>query len=287
MSKNQEIDQASGGNDKTKSGHGKPEPESLQVYKPRRWLAIATTSSLALTGAGGFAWLYWTSLAFSDVIDGLKFLTEGSIALALLLVAIVQACVYWSQRGLMAAQWNTMERSLKRTDRMIDKMQEQLVVMQDSLTETRNIIDQNERSLVAYFGIKEMKMNPLGIDVKPEIEITYVNGGQTPAWHFNAWFIGLILDTRPESDNPWSVEEKVRDIRNTFIPAGKERTFTYSKTDFVITQERLERINDPGSHVRLYAFGTVYYTDISGPGKKFKFCGIYNPHTRKFGDFTV
>src|ERR1700704_4008475 len=114
MSKNQQIEQASGGKDKAKSGHGKPEPDSLQVYRPHRWLAVAVTGGLAVAGASGFAWLYWASLAFSDAIDGLKFLTEGSIALGLLLVAVVQACVYWSQRGLMAAQWNAMERGLKR-----------------------------------------------------------------------------------------------------------------------------------------------------------------------------
>ena len=218
------------------------------------------------------------------MIDGLKFLTEGSIALGLLLVAVVQACVYWSQRRLMAAQWNAMERSLKRTDRMIDKMQEQLVVMQDSVTETRNIIEQNERSLVAYFGIKHMEMDLIGVGAKPRISITFVNGGKTPAWHFDAWVVGLDLAFQP-TDDPWSAEVVVSDIGNRFFPAEAEKTFVYIKTDFVFTQESLAAMNKPNTGPHFFVHGTVRFTNIARKQDVFKFCGVYNPGTGKFSDY--
>lgn len=123
---NQQIEHTHDDDKVADSGHSQPQPEPLQVYKPRLWLGVLVTSSLAAAGIGGFAWLYWSSLAFSEVTDGLKFLTEGSIALALLIVAAAQACVYWSQRGIMRAQSQTMVDGLRRTDRMIDKMQDQL-----------------------------------------------------------------------------------------------------------------------------------------------------------------
>src|SRR5258708_9175917 len=110
-----QIAKTRSGDSETENRHPKADTQSVQVYRPRRWLAVAATSGLALTGVAGFGWLYWTSLAFPDVIDGLKFLTEGSIALAILIVAIVQASVYWSQRGVMKQQWSAMKRSLERT----------------------------------------------------------------------------------------------------------------------------------------------------------------------------
>jgi hypothetical protein len=133
---NQQIKQARTSNNVTDSDHSQTEPDSLQIYKPRPWLGVLVTSGLALAGVGGFAWLYWSSLAFSEVTDGLKFLTEGSIALALLIVAAAQACVYWSQRGIMRAQGQTMVDGLRRTDRMIGNMTKSVDIAEKSFIAT-------------------------------------------------------------------------------------------------------------------------------------------------------
>jgi len=100
----QEIEQAYGRPKKAERRHPYPDPQPVQVYKPSWWLAFLATVALAVLGISGFIWLVWASQTFSDAGDGVKFVTEGAIALALFLVAAIQACLYWSQRAIMNAQ---------------------------------------------------------------------------------------------------------------------------------------------------------------------------------------
>src|SRR3989442_14206425 len=64
-------------------------------------LAILVTFGVSVVGIAGFWWLIWTSSIFDKPADALTFITGGALTLALLIVAIVQACVYWSQRNKM------------------------------------------------------------------------------------------------------------------------------------------------------------------------------------------
>src|SRR5258706_12915755 len=105
---NNEIIQTADNDQKTQTGHAESDKQSVQVYRPRRWMGISATAGIVVGGVSGFTWLLWAAQAFSDTGDAVKFITEGSIALALLLVAAAQACVYWSQRRIMTAQWDAM-----------------------------------------------------------------------------------------------------------------------------------------------------------------------------------
>jgi hypothetical protein len=191
MSQNQQIEQASGGNDKAESGHSKANPDSFQVYKPRRWLAVVLTSGLIIAGAGGFAWLYWTSLAFSDAVDGLKFLTEGSIALALLIVAVVQACVYWSQRGIMRGQWAAM-----------------LAALGEAKEQTRTAGDSLVISQQSYVGVQNIKWETPDLGdfshlINPRVVLVEIgNVGNVPADHIRL-FIEIMIDVPViDAENP-------------------------------------------------------------------------------------
>ncbi|MDX6532008.1 MAG: hypothetical protein QOH41_4298 [Blastocatellia bacterium] len=155
MSQNQQIEQTTSSNDKAESGHSKTKPDSLQVYRPRLWRGVLVTSVLAVAGIGGFAWLYWASLAFSDVIDGLKFLTEGSIALALLIVAAVQASVYWSQRGIMRGQWEAMIDALKQATRQADIAGDALLINNRASVGVHSI-EFNRNSKIVFVRIENI-----------------------------------------------------------------------------------------------------------------------------------
>ncbi len=132
MSENQEINQTASSNQETERGHSNADMQSVQVYRPRKWLAVVVTGGLAVAAASGFGWLIWASGAFENASEGVKFITEGSIAFALLLVAIVQACVYWSQRRIMNAQWDAMERSLKAVERQEEHLSAQVEAARDA-----------------------------------------------------------------------------------------------------------------------------------------------------------
>ena len=278
--------------DQTDSNQKKVGDKKKQVFDP---------GMKRILGWGLAALAVLLVFTFVQRAGRIPFFTENFLSLVLLMVIVVQACIYSRQWEVMRRQWIAMRRGLVQTrnivgqnERVIEKMQGQLDavtdqagIMRDSLTETRNIIDQNERSLRAYFGVRAMTIEPLTIGARPRIWITFVNGGQTPAWHFNAWFIGLIVDTQPLGD-PWTVEESAGDIGNSFVPAGAEKTIVYDQTEFIVTRERLDAIKDRERMTRLFVFGDAHYNDISGgPKKSFHFCGVYDPDSRKFRDYEV
>jgi hypothetical protein len=92
--------------------HQDSQAESIEVYKPRKWPAVAIFSTSAVIGLGGLAWLLWAS-ATAEITNPIGFITTGCLSLFLIVVAIAQFGLYWSQRDFMNAQWNAMERTLR------------------------------------------------------------------------------------------------------------------------------------------------------------------------------
>jgi hypothetical protein len=318
MPEDQKIDQTASGDDKAERSHSDTDPKPVQVYRPRRWLAFAVTVGLVGAAASGFGWLIWASRAFENISDGVKFVTEGSIAFALLLVAFVQACVYWSQRRVMSAQWDAMERSLERTDRVIDKMQSQLEavrrqevhmarqseIMFRSLSETHELVVQNGRAVEAaektahlaeqssyaserpHFGIIKMALSrPLRAGDRPFVDISWMNGGKTPAWHFYA-IVGLSLNENSPDFDPdaeiWTLRHPIGDLSKSFFPEGEQKAIRYQATH-KWTQTHIDAI--VAGTKRLFIRGKAHWRDTRGESQDWTFRVVYFPATEEFGDY--
>src|SRR4029077_20221195 len=140
-----EIEQADGKAKKAEPHPYETEPEPMPVYKPRLFLAVLAACGLIVLAASVFVWIIWSSQAFPDVSDSVKFMTEASIALALLLVAIVQVGVYWSQRRIMNAQGNALVAQADAARRGAYMATGQLIAMQHQEQAMFKALEQNER----------------------------------------------------------------------------------------------------------------------------------------------
>jgi hypothetical protein len=159
---------------KMQERHKKSDAHSVEIYRPRRWQSNLVFAVAGAVGIGGFGWLLWASAAYAEIANPINFITTGCLALFLIVVAIAQFGLYWSQRDLMSAQWNTMERGLERTDAMLEKMQGQLEGIERQA-------DTMDRSLVistrAYIEVHSIESN---VDTG-ETFVTIENIGKIPA----------------------------------------------------------------------------------------------------------
>lgn len=155
---NDEIEKATTGDEYTQQSHSVPIQYPAH-HRRSPLLAILVTLGVSVVGIAGFWWLIWTSSVFDKPADALTFITGGALTLALLIFAIVQVCVYWSQR-------NKMQDSLALTDRIIYKMQGQLdamksqgLLMDQSLLESQKLALQTEKmATFAQHQLEVMKL---------------------------------------------------------------------------------------------------------------------------------
>lgn len=180
-------------------------------------------------------------------------------------------------------------------------MQDQTATMQENLTVTRNMVEQNERAVKAaeqsakvaeealyigeapYFGIAGMAILDLEVGYCPKVQITFWNGGKTPAWNFHA-LVAIVLDYRPDSEKRWWVRQELGDLGFTFFPPGEQKTIEYGRTDFRLTEAQDQALRDDHPQ-RLYVQGTAHYRDMRGNPLHYEFCGMYYPSNGKFGDY--
>jgi hypothetical protein len=202
-----------------------------------------------------------------------SFLSASILSLLLLAVVIAQAYIYHLQRKAMLGQ---------------------LDAMQDSLTETRNLVAQNERAVTAaeesartareafhigeapYFGITKMTFAEFEEGARPRLFITFLNGGKTPAWHFHATPELVLGDSKyPLTDGErFKCKTELAELVSTFFPTGAERTIEY-QTKFELTWERLNRIND--KKVILFVIVKARYMDIRKVWHPRTFRCVWNP----------
>jgi hypothetical protein len=208
-------------------------------------------------------------------------------------VEAAELSIEFTKQNAIFTQLETQEslaetrKMVKLNARAVEASEAQAVASQASVKATEESVEVARKAFYvgerAYFGIKEMKIGLIGERVKPVITITYLNGGRTPAWHFEAWFVGLSIGKHPSKQGIWTIQEHVSDISNSFVPAGKEITIVYAKNDRLFTKEEVDTIKS--SSLRLFLVGTAHYTDISGEKQEFHFCGVYDRESGKFGDY--
>ena len=123
----------------------------------------------------------------------------------------------------------------------------------------------------AYIGIANMRMIVSGDE--PRLEITWVNGGKTPAWHFRC-VPSLNVGEKPESKG-YLMDDDFSDIRGSFIPAGAERPVTYDHLGIKISDQLLSQLR--GGTERLYAVMSGCYRDVKWKNRQFEYWALYDP----------
>jgi hypothetical protein len=111
-----------------------------------------------------------------------------------------------------------------------------------------------------------------------------MNGGKTPAWNFYALaavFVGY--NTKLVSERFW-IQPELGNLGDTFIPAGKEKTIHYVKTDFRLTEEQDQAMRDDHPQ-HFFVQGTAHWKNMRGEKRWLEFCGVFYPSTGKFGDY--
>jgi hypothetical protein len=147
-----------------------PLKAAVALYKrlPVGLRRIATTALIGFLGIAGIA-VFHPSLS-----ERWKFGTDMTLNLLILFAIAVQAYIY-------SGQWQSMKDSLERTDRVIDKMEDQLKAVDDQAEIMRKQAETMDQSLVfgtrAYVGVHSIVFNPH----KKRILLQIENIGRVPA----------------------------------------------------------------------------------------------------------
>jgi len=263
-----------------------------------------------------------------QLTDPIQFVT-GNLVNALVFIAIVaQVLIYRKQRDIMQQQREAMLAQLEKMNRQQHSVEQQILlfgiqaeamvaqwnILSESLEETRNIVAQNERAVIAgeqsvvvareafyvgeapYFGTSKIEFRwarngprtPAGaltVTRQPELIIAFMNGGKTPAWHFSA-IPHLELGEFGEVERKWITlnvihDNECPDAENTFYPSGTERRIKYQgRGEFSPTE--IEAIN--ARTQTLFLIIDIGYTDMRDDRKTRSFLRCFNPTTRGFGD---
>jgi hypothetical protein len=213
----------------------------------------------------------------------IKFFTEAFFSFAALVVIITQAVIYWRQAEFMKQQSNATERNLELTNRIIEKMEAQrelmVIEIETSQTQARTMlisVEQNERAVKAaeddaktarealyvgdapYFGVTGIVFTDLDLDRYPGVDISFMNGGRTPAWHFHATPT-LIFGNNPESRERWDMQTKAASPANNFYPTGDQKTLEYKQIGFAYTADHRRAITERTAY--LFVQVTLSYQD--------------------------
>jgi hypothetical protein len=206
---------------------------------------VAAVVLIFVVGVSIFAYRY-----VNEHSAWIIFATTATFSFLGLLVIIAQAVIY-------AQQWEVMRRQ-----------QEMAAISQR-----------------AYIGIQDGKfVSPLASGEPPCLRMIFINGGNTPAWHFRSHY-RMILDSAPlgELTKKFPVEYKRRQS-GAFVPAGQiKRVETYFQ--FSVNEHQLAAIIRK-SHT-LYVFVEVEFRDFLGNWQHDSYRIAYNPDTKDLQDADV
>jgi len=187
-----------------------------------------------------------------------RFITEFSLTVVLGTLVAVQTYIYRRQSDIM-------ERQLKATERAADA----------------SYIAQR-----AYMGIRELDIGgPLVVGNFHFLNITWQNGGKTPAWNFRC-IADLVLSKDEPKGTIYFADDDYGDISGSFWPSDATRTITYEGGQIHVTDELVKELWE-GRERRLWAVVRAVYRDISGDVQWFYNAAIYmvnplRPHEGRF-----
>lgn len=252
-----QIAKTRSGDGKTEKRHSNADLKSMPIHHPRSWLLpVAVTGGVTAIGGAGFWWLLWTSHAFVNVVEGHTFLISGTLTLALLIVALVQACVYWSQRGIMRGQWEAMLQAL-------GEAKEQTRIAGDSLV----------ISTRSYVGLHSITLDPETKTVSIKIE----NIGHAPADHIEV-FIEMLTSmpddvvARNERVRAWQRIDQRRGFGEMQLFPGNLQIMIPVRLKAKLSDDELNLVLN--GHGTLITRGVIDYADGFG-SQKTRFFFLY------------
>jgi hypothetical protein len=207
--------------------------------------------------------------------------TEPIAVLTILLLAVasIAAYVYYGQlkemRKTVAAvggQGETMKGQLSEMRRTLDAIERQEIVFKDQARiydQQREIMERQadyfEDTERAYVGIR--RMFPKGLDGEDAlgVQITFRNGGRSPAFDFKAYAVVKAGDT----PQPFAWVEAAPPMNRIFIPAGEDRNLVVTHFEFAEAKDITEegkllfvdgeaRYSTLGGKQRILCFGATY-----------------------------
>ena len=263
---------------------------------------LAAVGCLLLVIAGLTIASRWLNTQISDRVG---FVT-GNLLNALIFAAIVaQVLIYRKQRDIMEGQHQAMLDGLTRTDRVIDKMQNQLdainrqeghlltqsiaariqaetaqgqlqimesqeQAMRDALEETRRTVRYSE---AAYIAIKDGLLIQFGPNQITVAKLWYTNAGNTPAYnvrlygHLNLAERFLVPVEHDKLKEGYDGLEMSQDL----VAPNGERTHTIASRG-PLTEPLFQEIK--AGRFRFYVWGIITYEDIFGRQRWTTFCSM-------------
>jgi hypothetical protein len=218
------------------------------------------------------------SVFLPNLTERVKFFTVNFLSLLVLVIIAVQAYIY-------KRQWEAMQESLSQNERAVRASETQAIASQSSAKAAERMIEITQQAYIAseraYIGIREITMGSFSVGQIPTLNVTWYNGGKTPASRFRA-IPYLVFGDKPEKrgyliDDDWS------DSTSDFLPSGVPQTIPYpqAETGFkVVTEEMLAELN--GRSKALYAIVTALYLDFTGQERSFDAEYIFDMVEGKF-----
>lgn len=125
--------------------------------------------------------LFILSFWWPNLAERTKFFIGSGLLLALLIVAIAQVLIYYGQQQIMRAQ--------------LDAMKEQATVLQGSLEETRKLVGQNERAVIAAEQGAQTAAQTMKVSQRAYVGVTKVTLNR-PVRHFNEATIWIFIENK-------------------------------------------------------------------------------------------
>lgn len=251
---------------------------------------------------------------FHVYTDRAKFISDGWLNVLILAAILLQVYIYFRQRDVMKEQWQAMQASLDRTDRVIEKMQSQLDevqkqsgLMESSLAQTRTLVEQNERAVqAAEANVKTIEETSrfinqayLTVTIEKieegfEFHFRIENSGNTPANNVRVWF-NCRMDVKP----PYNVldgEQVVYDnpdenrIGLGLIGSKGSQRFQTPKRDSQFLEGEWNKWQL--GQIQYYCWGKIYYRTMFDDNRETRFCffqkrGYPNGFPCEYGNETI
>ena len=234
------------------------DPERRKNQNARAITLVVIAAAILFGILAFIAWYF-----VNEHSERIKFLTVNTLSLFVLMAIVIQAYIYWKQRGLMAQQSKAM---------------------QDSLVETRNLIAQNERfsriNSRAYVFINTATLDaPINSGKYPLPKITVKNSGRSPAFKHRMRIEQAFLAGDALEDARKGVMPKMRPLNKkglAIIGAGHTTDLHFVRGDWKSPEDEAAAIK--GEAV-FYMWGINVYEDIFGQEHFSKF-SLYARNSR-------
>ena len=228
-------------------------------------IRLALVTLLGVAVLLGIVWgahrmLVHNSQFLTAASDPVQYVTGNLINVLIILAVLLQVVIYFT----MATQ---NERLIKASEASANVAREAFHVGE-----------------APYFGIA--KTAPAGVEGEAGIyfQVTFVNGGKTPAWHFHSKVRAVVGNTIDDGLT-YDLEADWYDLENTFFQTNDSRTFGYKHPLFRYSPELDKRLKN--KDVQIFVVIKVHYSDFRKVWHSHDFRLVWDPTGRNLRDYDV